>query len=159
MLLLTAAVLVASTLVSPQVSGPFPVGTFDAHLVDPARLDPFQPVKNREMMVTISYPARRAGQQAPWLAPGLAAATDPILSSPAFRREPSTGPARGGRPVWTLPLYRAGGRWQVDDSPATMKKVIDTRVAGLQWSVPQIPEVIRGSAWCGDVRRSNTVAR
>jgi hypothetical protein len=80
--LLMAALLAASTLVSPQLTGPFPVGTRDAHLVDPARLDPFQPSKNRELMVTVSYPAHRRGQQAPWLAKDLATAIDPIISGP-----------------------------------------------------------------------------
>ncbi|WP_086663263.1 alpha/beta hydrolase family protein [Lentzea kentuckyensis] len=89
MQLLLAAALTASTLVSPQLSGPLPVGTFDAHLVDPARLDPFRPAKNRELMVTVSYPAQRRGRQAPWLGPGLAAAADPIISSPAFLDVPA----------------------------------------------------------------------
>ncbi|MFC3894875.1 hypothetical protein ACFOWZ_25625 [Lentzea rhizosphaerae] len=84
MQLLLAAALAASPLVSPQLSGPFPVGTFDAHLVDSARPDPFQPEKNRELMVTVSYPAQHRGQPAPWLSPGLAAAVDPIISSPAY---------------------------------------------------------------------------
>lgn len=83
MQLLLAAALAASTLVSPQLTGPFPVGTFDAHLTDSTRADPFRPAKNRELMVTVSYPAQRRGQPAPWLSESLATAIDPIISSPA----------------------------------------------------------------------------
>jgi hypothetical protein len=89
MQLLMTAVLAASTLVSPQVTGPFPVGTTDVHLVDPTRLDPFQPSKNRELMVTVSYPAQRLGPRAPMLAEGFAEAADPIISSPAFLDVPA----------------------------------------------------------------------
>jgi hypothetical protein len=74
MQLVPAAALAASTLVSSQLTGPLPVGTFDAHLTDSTRLDPFAPSKNRELMVTVSYPAQRRGEQAPWLSPGLATA-------------------------------------------------------------------------------------
>ncbi|NKE57340.1 prolyl oligopeptidase family serine peptidase [Lentzea sp. PSKA42] len=112
--LLMAAALAASTLISPQLSGPFSVGTFDAHLTDSARLDPFQPSKNRELMVTVSYPAQRKGQQAPWLAPGFATAADPILSSPAFLDVPA------GTVNWSGTLRQARvdapavpGKWPV----------------------------------------------
>ncbi|WP_237047934.1 alpha/beta hydrolase family protein [Lentzea guizhouensis] len=83
MQLLLAAVLAASTLVTPQVTGPFPVGTFNAHLTD-TRADPWHPDQRRELMVTVTYPARAKGEEAPFLTPAFAAATDPIISSPAF---------------------------------------------------------------------------
>lgn len=112
--LLLAAVLAASTLTTPQLTGPLPVGTRDAHLVDSTRLDPFRPAKNRELMVTISYPAQRKGRHAPWLTPGLAAAADPIISSPAFLDVPA------GTVDWSGTLRRARvdapalpGRWPV----------------------------------------------
>jgi hypothetical protein len=118
--LLLAAVLTASTLVSPQLTGPFPVGTFDAGLTDSTRVDPWQPTKNRELMVTVSYPAQRRGQQAPWLTEGLATAVDPIISSPAYlgipagtvdwavtRRQARTNaPAVPGR--WPVVLFSPG---------------------------------------------------
>lgn len=122
MLLLTAAVLTASTLVSPQLSGPLPVGTFDAHLVDPARLDPFHPAKNRELMVTVSYPAQRTGRQAPWLGPGLAAAADPIISSPAFLDVPA------GTVDWSGTLRRA----RVDAAPLKTRWPVVLFSPGLQ---------------------------
>ncbi|GAB2863988.1 alpha/beta hydrolase family protein [Lentzea nigeriaca] len=114
MQLLMAAVLAASTLVSPQLTGPFPVGTFDAHLTDSTRADPFQPAKNRELMVTVSYPARRTGTQAPWLGRGLAQAIDPIISSPDYLDIPA------GSVDWSGTLRQARvdapavpGRWPV----------------------------------------------
>ncbi|HUQ58948.1 alpha/beta hydrolase family protein [Lentzea sp.] len=196
MQLLTAAVLVASTLVSPQPTGPFPVGTFDAHLVDTARPDPFRPSENRELMVTVSYPAHRTGERAPWLAPGLAAAADPILSSPAFldvpagtvdwsgTRRQARADARAVPGRWPVVLFSPGLQaprefyaaavddlasrgyvvvsvshthealavefpgdrieyGQVDGSPQTMKKVIDTRVADMRFVLGELPELHR----------------
>jgi dienelactone hydrolase len=114
MQLLLAAVLTASTLVSPQLTGPFPVGTRDVHLVDSARLDPFQPTRNRELVVTISYPAQRRGAQAPWLAPGFARAADPIISSPAFLDVPAgTVDWSGTRRQARVDAPAVPGKWPV----------------------------------------------
>lgn len=122
MQLLMAAVLAASTLVSPQLTGPFPVGTLDAHLVDSTRLDPFQPSKNRELMVTVSYPAHRRGQQAPWLAEGLATAIDPIISSPDYLDIPA------GTVDWAKTLRQA----RVDAPPIRNKWPVVLFSPGLQ---------------------------
>ncbi|MEU3644237.1 prolyl oligopeptidase family serine peptidase [Lentzea sp. NPDC034063] len=108
-----AAVLAASTLVTPQLTGPFAVGTVDAHLTDSTRADPWQPTKNRELMLTVSYPARRGGQQAPWLGATLATALDPIISSPAYLGIPAgtvdwSGTRRQARDARPLP-----GKWPV----------------------------------------------
>ncbi|MEV6240453.1 lipase [Lentzea sp. NPDC051838] len=196
--LVAAAVLAASTLISPQVSGPFPVGTFDAHLTDSTRVDPFQPSKNRELMVTVSYPAHRRGQHAPWLAEGLAKAADPIISSPAFLDVPvgtvdwakTKRQARVDAPPiknkWPVVLFSPalqaprefytsaaddlasrgyvvvtvshtheafavefpGNRIEyggVDGSPATMKKVIDTRVADMRFVLDQLPKLTQNA--------------
>ncbi|MEU7476189.1 prolyl oligopeptidase family serine peptidase [Lentzea sp. NPDC042327] len=88
MQLLLAAVLAASTLVTPQVTGPFPVGVFDAHLTD-TRADPWHPDQRRELMVTVTYPARAKGERAPFLSPAVAAAADPVLSSPGYLDVPA----------------------------------------------------------------------
>jgi hypothetical protein len=114
MQLLLAAALAASILVSPQLSGPFPVGTFDAHLVDSTRSDPFRPEKNRELMVTVSYPAQRRGRPAPWLSPGLAAVVDPIISSPAYLGIPAgTVDWSGTRRQARVDAPAVPGRWPV----------------------------------------------
>ncbi|MFI6376082.1 alpha/beta hydrolase family protein [Streptomyces sp. NPDC050546] len=45
----------------PSPTGPYPVGRRTLHLVDPNRTDPWVPTAgNRELMVTVSYPARSA---------------------------------------------------------------------------------------------------
>ncbi|MGA5207128.1 alpha/beta hydrolase family protein [Streptomyces variegatus] len=46
----------------PSPTGPYPVGRRTLHLVDRHRTDPWVPTAgNRELMVTVSYPARSAG--------------------------------------------------------------------------------------------------
>ncbi|MGW6446349.1 alpha/beta hydrolase family protein [Lentzea sp. NPDC055074] len=114
MQLLLAAVLAASALTTPQLTGPFAVGTFDAHLTDTTRADPWQPAKNRELMVSVSYPAKRNGQQAPWLGPGFATALDPILTSPAYLDIPAgTVDWSGTRRQARVDAPALPGRWPV----------------------------------------------
>lgn len=114
MQLLLAAVLAASALTTPQLTGPFAVGTFDAHLTDTTRADPWQQTKNRELMVSVSYPAKRTGQQAPWLGEGLATALDPILTSPAYLDIPAgTVDWSGTRRQARADAPAVPGRWPV----------------------------------------------
>ncbi|MGW7414114.1 alpha/beta hydrolase family protein [Streptomyces sp. NPDC054863] len=50
----------------PSPSGKFAVGKKDLHLVDPSRTDPWVPAAgNRELMVSMYYPARRGGGGTP----------------------------------------------------------------------------------------------
>ncbi|MGW4913760.1 alpha/beta hydrolase family protein [Streptomyces sp. NPDC004270] len=52
----------ASELALPLPAGPYPVGRRFLHLVDRHRADPWVPTAgNRELMVSVSYPARSAG--------------------------------------------------------------------------------------------------
>ncbi|WP_066947017.1 alpha/beta hydrolase family protein [Microtetraspora fusca] len=53
----------------PEPTGPHPVGTTTLHLVDGSRPDPWVPsAKERELMVTMWYPARAAGgRRAPYM--------------------------------------------------------------------------------------------
>ncbi|MER8068263.1 alpha/beta hydrolase [Streptomyces sp. NPDC094034] len=54
-------VLYSSGLELPSSTGPYPVGRRTLHLVDRNRTDPWVPAAgNRELMVTVSYPARSA---------------------------------------------------------------------------------------------------
>ncbi|MEU5692887.1 lipase [Actinosynnema sp. NPDC020468] len=70
---------------TPALSGKYPVGTTDLHLVDPGRADPWKPEQRRELMVTVTYPARPgAAPRAAWMTPGVAGAVDALASSPAF---------------------------------------------------------------------------
>lgn len=57
----------------PQLTGRHQVGTTDLHLVDRARQDPWQPAAQRELMVTVTYPAARSGgTRAAWMPPAFA---------------------------------------------------------------------------------------
>ncbi|WP_369800600.1 alpha/beta hydrolase family protein [Alloactinosynnema sp. L-07] len=69
----------------PALTGPYPVGATELHLVDPARADPWKPDRRREVMVSVSYPTERpGGRRAPWMTPGIAGVVDMIAASPDF---------------------------------------------------------------------------
>ncbi|MFC8097207.1 alpha/beta hydrolase family protein [Streptomyces sp. NPDC057363] len=60
------APLAVNRLELPAPAGPHPVGRRTLHLVDRQRADPWVPEAGaRELMVSVSYPARRAGSGAP----------------------------------------------------------------------------------------------
>jgi dienelactone hydrolase len=71
-------------IVLPALSGRYPVGTAELHLVDHGRPDPWVAGATREVMATITYPAAGPGDRAPWMTPGIAGAVDAITSSPLF---------------------------------------------------------------------------
>ncbi|MFG2881299.1 alpha/beta hydrolase family protein [Streptomyces sp. NPDC048297] len=57
----------------PAPTGPHPLGTVSLHLVDRARVDPWQDSRPaRELMIQLWYPARatRGHPPAPWMSPG-----------------------------------------------------------------------------------------
>ncbi|MEU4350153.1 hydrolase [Streptomyces sp. NPDC023838] len=62
----------------PAPTGPHPVGTVTARLVDRGRRDPWVARAYRELMVSVRYPARdvRGHRRAPQMTPGAAAAYD-----------------------------------------------------------------------------------
>ncbi|WP_436492522.1 alpha/beta hydrolase family protein [Actinokineospora sp. HUAS TT18] len=68
----------AARVTMPPLTGPYPVGAAELHLVDATRADPWKPDRRRELMVSVSYPAAHGGQRAPWMSPGIAAAVDTI---------------------------------------------------------------------------------
>lgn len=53
----------------PAPTGPHDIGTVSLHLIDHARQDPFLPTPHpRELMVSVWYPARKAGRRlTPWM--------------------------------------------------------------------------------------------
>ncbi|MET9486595.1 hypothetical protein [Nocardia sp. NPDC006630] len=90
--LLTAATPIT---ISPQVrltlpglTGRYRVGTVDLHLVD-ARPDPWQPSEQRELMVTVTYPAQGGGELADWMSPRAASVFDQSVPDPAFLDMPA----------------------------------------------------------------------
>lgn len=56
----------------PAPTGHFPVGVTDLHLIDDARIDPWNAGQRRELMVRIWYPATDSdtSDPAPWMPPG-----------------------------------------------------------------------------------------
>jgi dienelactone hydrolase len=60
----------------PRPTGTSPVGTFEMHLVDHGRADPWAPGRDRELMVSVWYPAASGGPVAPQFTPGVAAFYD-----------------------------------------------------------------------------------
>ncbi|HET6859542.1 MAG TPA: lipase [Streptomyces sp.] len=77
----------------PEPTGRHPVGTTELHLVDHDRRDPWVADKDRELMVSIWYPARSASghPRQPYMPPGVARSVD--LSG-------SFGLARPGEVDW-----------------------------------------------------------
>ncbi|MFI1917766.1 alpha/beta hydrolase family protein [Nocardia sp. NPDC020380] len=59
----------------PPLSGRYPVGTIDLHLVD-TRNDPWRAGEPRELMVTVAYPAQPGGTRAAWVSEPVAAVLD-----------------------------------------------------------------------------------
>ena len=104
----------------PRPTGPHQVGVVDLHLVDHSRSDPWVPDADRELMVTIHYPALGTGRpRAPFMTPGVARAAaeadaralgvDADLLNYKFRTHARTGAAvlRRGGPTPVL-LYSPG---------------------------------------------------
>ncbi|MEW9554009.1 alpha/beta hydrolase family protein [Nonomuraea sp. NPDC050783] len=90
----------------PEPTGPLPVGTADLRLVDHDRPDPWNPeAGERELMVTLWYPARRDnGARRPYLTPQESAAVlapyrdlDPGALTRVGTHAGRDAPARAGR--------------------------------------------------------------
>ncbi|MGI5466260.1 alpha/beta hydrolase family protein [Streptomyces sp. CA-132043] len=62
----------------PKSTGRHPVGSTELHLVDDDRRDPWATDRNRELMVSVWYPARRANgrPRQPYMPPGVARSVD-----------------------------------------------------------------------------------
>ncbi len=89
----------------PPPTGPERIGTVTAHLVDRSRPDPWVATeKNRELMVSIWYPARtvQGHRRAGWVSPGVAARINPPDSPyilPVTHGHVGAPPAAGRHPV------------------------------------------------------------
>ncbi|MEV8513749.1 acetylhydrolase [Dactylosporangium sp. NPDC051484] len=81
----------------PQPTGPHRVGTVSLHLVDGSRPDPVAgPVRRRELMVSVWYPATRDARRhpvAPWMA---AAPMRALLASAGFDADAVAAPLTAG---------------------------------------------------------------
>ncbi|MFI7639004.1 alpha/beta hydrolase family protein [Nonomuraea sp. NPDC049400] len=86
MLMMPAAALAAppARISLPEPTGARPVGSVTLHLVDRDRADPWRKDRRRELMVTVTYPARATGrhERAAWLPDGVAAAVHTFMKLP-----------------------------------------------------------------------------
>ncbi|MFJ3216699.1 alpha/beta hydrolase family protein [Kitasatospora sp. NPDC086801] len=95
----------------PEPTGPHPVGTVPLHLLDASRPDPVAgPGRFRELMASVWYPAREAGDfpLAPWMAEGALRA---FLADTGFAIDPALAPLTSGHVG--APVHRAGRRLPV----------------------------------------------
>ncbi|MEU5693248.1 prolyl oligopeptidase family serine peptidase [Actinosynnema sp. NPDC020468] len=117
----TAAPTSGIRITTPALSGRHPVGTTELHLVDEARQDPWHPAEKRELMVTVTYPAKREGQRAHWMTPGAARGIDAVASGPDLLdlpagtvdwagslRQARTGAAADRSQDWPVVLFSHG---------------------------------------------------
>ncbi|WP_218023239.1 alpha/beta hydrolase family protein [Nocardia altamirensis] len=99
----------------PSLTGQYPVGTTDLHVVD-TRQDPFHPGDKREIMVTVSYPALPGGERAAWMAPRVVEDIDKSTSDPKFLDLPAGKVNWGGvqrQARSSAAVDRTGGEWPV----------------------------------------------
>ncbi|MCX5386423.1 alpha/beta hydrolase [Streptomyces sp. NBC_00083] len=87
----------------PRPTGPYALGSDTLHLVDHSRRDPWVPSQDRELMVTLTYPAERPGA-------GRAAAYTTAAEAPVLLRQLGVDPARLGDVEATTTHARAGVR-------------------------------------------------
>ncbi|MEU9097688.1 alpha/beta hydrolase [Streptomyces sp. NPDC048361] len=87
----------------PRPTGPFALGSDTLHLVDHARRDPWVPSQDRELMVTLTYPAVRSGTGRP-------VAYTTQAEAPVLLRRLGVDPARVGDIEATTTHARAGVR-------------------------------------------------
>jgi hypothetical protein len=114
-----AAAPVVPTLPMPE--GQYAVGRTTLHLIDFKRRDPFTPVRRRELMATVTYPARHAGRypRGRWFGRAVAQDLEASLSAPPTSLPPGSvdlvgavAHARVDAPVAQPPEWRARG-WPV----------------------------------------------
>uniref|UniRef100_A0AAU2V0G1 Alpha/beta hydrolase n=1 Tax=Streptomyces sp. NBC_00003 TaxID=2903608 RepID=A0AAU2V0G1_9ACTN len=101
--MVTAPVAAAQQLEIPRPTGQYAIGADTLHLVDHSRRDPWVPSRDRELMVTLTYPAARPGTGHP--APYTTAAEAPVLL-----KELGIDPARAGEVAGTRTHAGLGAR-------------------------------------------------
>lgn len=99
----------------PQPTGQWPVGSTELHLVDHDRQDPWVSGRNRELMVTLWYPAREKGghSRPPYMPPGVARTLD---ASGSF------GLAQPGEVDWAG--VRTDAAWRAPADSRTARPVV-----------------------------------
>jgi dienelactone hydrolase len=83
----------------PEPTGPYAVGRTTLHLIDDDRRDPWMPDRERELLATVTYPARHAERYppSPWFSPSLAGALEESLAQPPTNLAPGSVDLAGAR--------------------------------------------------------------
>ncbi|MFD7164636.1 alpha/beta hydrolase family protein [Streptomyces violascens] len=100
---LAASTHAAERIELPRPTGQYAIGADTLHLVDHSRRDPWVPSQDRELMVTLTYPAAHPGTGSP--APYTTSAEAPVLL-----KELGIDPARAGEVTGTRTHARLGVR-------------------------------------------------
>jgi dienelactone hydrolase len=89
----------AFTPVLPKPTGPFPIGRTTLHLIDDDRRDPWMPNRERELMATVTYPARHAESypRSRWFSGALAESLEQSLAAPPTNVAPGSVDLRRAR--------------------------------------------------------------
>jgi hypothetical protein len=76
----------------PQPTGPYAIGRTALHLIDDVRRDPWMPGRARELMATVTYPARRVDRhpRSRWFSPALAGFLEESLAGPPTNLAPGS---------------------------------------------------------------------
>jgi Platelet-activating factor acetylhydrolase, isoform II len=83
----------------PKPTGPYAVGHTTLHLIDDDRRDPWMPNQERELMATITYPARHAERypRSRWFSPAVAELLEQSLVAPPTNLPPGSVDLRRAR--------------------------------------------------------------
>lgn len=107
--------------VLPEPTGRYEIGRTTLHLVDGDRPDPWRPDRDRELMTTVTYPARHADRypRGRWFSAPVAADLEAAATQPPFDLAPGSVDLAGasahahlGAPV-ARPSGRPGEGWPV----------------------------------------------
>jgi dienelactone hydrolase len=105
----------------PKPTGPYAIGHTTLHLIDDDRRDPWMPDRERELMATVTYPARHAERypRSRWFSPAEAESLEESLAAPPTNIAPGSvdlrrarAHSRAGAPAARPPGRRARG-WPV----------------------------------------------
>jgi hypothetical protein len=105
----------------PKPTGPYAIGQTTLHLIDDDRRDPWTPGRERELMATVTYPARHAERyrRSRWFSRALAESLEESLAAPPTNLAPGSvdlasvrAHSRADAPVARAPTRRTRG-WPV----------------------------------------------
>jgi dienelactone hydrolase len=83
----------------PEPTGPHAIGRTTLHLIDDDRRDPWKPDRERELMVTVTYPARHVERypRSRWFSLAVAEDLEESLAEPPFNLAPGSVRLAGAR--------------------------------------------------------------